>query len=239
MRVSVKSLTIGATSYIGLLAGGYWWALSKREEAAKEELAKLAEDAQGRPKAFSEAERLSVFGKGAGAYDKEIGTDETVMGLNLLRWWLLSKARGAVLEVAGGTGRNLDYLVPGKGDVASLTIVDLCHSMVAQLEHKLKTRCVHACVRWGVFGLCWCRAGLCSTWFDFHLLESCVAPCTTASQCVVSQFRSLHSIMNHRHHRRRADVTFGVMDVQRMTFPNRSFDTVVRSNMDPDTDPWF
>lgn len=146
MRVSVKSLTIGATSYIGLLAGGYWWALSKREEAAKEELGRLAEDAQGLPKTFSEAERLSVFGKGAGAYDKEIGTDETVMGLNLLRWWLLGKARGAVLEVAGGTGRNLDYLVPGKGDVASLTIVDLCDSMVAQLEHKLKTRCV----RWRV-----------------------------------------------------------------------------------------
>ena len=146
MRVSVKNLTIGVGSYLGVIAGGYWWALSEREDAKKKELGKLAEDVQGRPKAFSEAERLSVFGQGAGAYDKEIGTDETVMGLNILRWWLLGKARGAVLEVAGGTGRNLDYLVPGKGNIASLTIVDLCSAMVAQLEHKLKTRCVCALV---------------------------------------------------------------------------------------------
>ncbi len=110
MRVSVKSLTLGVGSYLGVLAGGYWWALSQREDAAKEELALKAEDAQGRPKAFSEEERLSVFGKGAGSYDREIGTDETVMGLNLLRRWLLAKARGAVLEVrsyargGGGSG---------------------------------------------------------------------------------------------------------------------------------------
>jgi hypothetical protein len=145
MRVSVKSLTLGLGSYLGVIAGGYWWALTQREEAAKEELAKVAEDAGGRPKAFSEEERLSVFGKGAGSYDKEIGTDETVMGLNLLRRWLLAKARGAVLEVAGGTGRNMDYLEPGgssrrDGGVASLTIVDLCQGMVAQLEAKLKAR---------------------------------------------------------------------------------------------------
>lgn len=160
MRVSVKNLTIGVTSYLGVIAGGYWWALAKREESAKEELGKLAEDAQGRPKAFSEEERLSVFGKGAGSYDKEIGTDETVMGLNLLRWWLLGKARGAVLEVAGGTGRNIDYISPARGHVTSLTIVDLCQAMVAQLEHKLKARCVRACVHMcvrvsgSVFGLC-------------------------------------------------------------------------------------
>lgn len=142
MRVSVKNLTIGVGSYLGVIAGGYWWALSKREEAAKEDLARASEDAEGRPKAFSEEERLSVFGRGAGCYDKEIGTDETVMGLNLLRRWLLSKARGAVLEVAGGTGRNLDYLVPGQGAVTAFTIVDLCQAMVAQLEAKLKKRCV-------------------------------------------------------------------------------------------------
>lgn len=146
MRVSVKKLTLGVGSYLGVIGAGYWWALSKREEAAKEDLASASEDAQGRPKAFSEEERLSVFGKGAGSYDKEIGTDETVMGLNLLRRWLLAKARGAVLEVAGGTGRNLDYLVPGQGGVASFTVVDLCQGMVAQLEAKLKQRCVNACV---------------------------------------------------------------------------------------------
>lgn len=146
MRVSVKSLTIGVASYLGAITAGYAWALSQREAAAKEDLARASEDAQGRPKAFSEEERLSVFGKGAGSYDREIGTDETVMGLNLLRRWLLFKSRGAVLEVAGGTGRNLDYLVPGSGGVASFTIVDLCQGMVDQLEAKLKQRYVRAWV---------------------------------------------------------------------------------------------
>lgn len=105
MRVSVKNLTLGVSGYLVVIAGGYWWALSTREEEAKRALGEKAEDAQGRPRQFTEAERLAVFKEGAPKYDKEIGTDETVMGLNLLRRWLLSKAKGDVLEVAGGTGK--------------------------------------------------------------------------------------------------------------------------------------
>ncbi|EWM25919.1 GDP-L-fucose synthetase [Nannochloropsis gaditana] len=134
MRVSVKSLTLGIGSYLGILGGGYYWALSQREAAAKKALAEKAEDAAGKPKRFSETDRLAIFGEGASKYDKEIGTDEIVMGLNLLRWWLLRQARGKILEVAGGTGRNLDYFPKG----ANLTIIDLCDRMMAETERKLR-----------------------------------------------------------------------------------------------------
>lgn len=50
--------------------------------------------------------RLAIFGKSAPRYDSEIGFDETVMGLNLLRRWMLWKANGDVLEVGGGTGER-------------------------------------------------------------------------------------------------------------------------------------
>jgi len=136
MRVSVKSLTLGIGSYLGILGGGYYWALSQREAAAKKALAEKAEDAAGKPKRFSETDRLAIFGEGASKYDKEIGTDEIVMGLNLLRWWLLRQARGKILEVAGGTGRNLDYFPKG----ANLTIIDLCDRMMAETERKLRKR---------------------------------------------------------------------------------------------------
>ncbi len=136
VRVSVKSLTIGAGSYLGLIAGGYYWALTKREQEAKEALGKAAEGPDGRPREFTEGERLAIFREGASAYDKQIGTDETVMGLNLLRRWMLRQAHGRVLEVAGGTGRNLEYYAQG----IKLTIVDLCEGMMAETERKLKKR---------------------------------------------------------------------------------------------------
>ena len=85
---------------------------------------------------LNESERLAVFRQGASSYDKEIGTDETVMGLGLLRRWLLYKAKGDVLEVAGGTGRNLDYFPSG----IRLTIIDLCEGMLIETEKKLKGR---------------------------------------------------------------------------------------------------
>lgn len=136
MRVSVKNMTLGVGSYLGIIGGGYWWALSQREDAAKKELGEKAEDEQGNPKQFSEEERLAIFREGASGYDKQIGTDETVMGLNLLRRWLLRQAKGKVLEVAGGTGRNLEYFPQS----VELTIIDLCEGMMAETERKLRKR---------------------------------------------------------------------------------------------------
>lgn len=44
-------------------------------------------------------ERKAIYAKNAVKYDTQIGTDEILMGLNLLRWWNISRAKGHILEV--------------------------------------------------------------------------------------------------------------------------------------------
>ena len=73
----------------------------------------------------------------APAYDAAIGLDETVMGVNLLRRWHVGRyARGHVLEVCSGTGRNLPYY--DRGRVTSLTLADACPEMVATATAKVE-----------------------------------------------------------------------------------------------------
>ena len=57
---------------------------------------------------FSERS-TAQFNEIAMLYDEKINMDEFVMGVKVLRRYLAGKARGQVLEVASGTGRNLDY----------------------------------------------------------------------------------------------------------------------------------
>ncbi|GMH92827.1 hypothetical protein TrVE_jg10819 [Triparma verrucosa] len=58
------------------------------------------------------------YEKIAGSYDDKISADEAVMGIGLLRRHLIgTKARGRVLEVAAGTGRNLDFYKFGETDL--------------------------------------------------------------------------------------------------------------------------
>ena len=59
--------------------------------------------------AVPDEERRRAFDAGAREYDDEIGSDETVMGLRLMRRALVRHAQGKVLEIAAGTGRNFDY----------------------------------------------------------------------------------------------------------------------------------
>lgn len=58
----------------------------------------------------------------------EIGTSELFMGLYLIRRWIVSKAKGDVLEIAAGTGRNFKYYK--KNQVNSITAIDPCASML-------------------------------------------------------------------------------------------------------------
>lgn len=84
-------------------------------------------------------ERVQTFGSLAAEYDNKIGWDETVMGLLLLRRWLIgSNATGDVLEVAAGTGRNLCYYPRRK--VTSLTLTDASPEMLRTCEAKEQGR---------------------------------------------------------------------------------------------------
>jgi methyltransferase OMS1 len=74
-------------------------------------------------------------------YDQKIDSDELVMGVKLLRWHLASKAKGRVLEVASGTGRNLGYYKfggPGERGVSELVLTDKSEEMVKTARDKIK-----------------------------------------------------------------------------------------------------
>ena len=82
--------------------------------------------------------RTDTFQKIAYSYDDEIEKDEFVMGINLLRRALLYfHAKGAVLEVGAGTGRNLGYY-PGKKTVSSIILTDASDKMLLRAKQKLE-----------------------------------------------------------------------------------------------------
>lgn len=77
-----------------------------------------------------------VFDRNADIYDRQIDLDETLMGVKLLRRWLVGKAEGDVLEVAAGTGRNLKYY--HSPAVKSLTLIDTSREMLLRAYDKHK-----------------------------------------------------------------------------------------------------
>jgi len=82
----------------------------------------------------TDAERQLAFERGATTYDNEIGTDEIVMGLTLMRRALIRHSQGQVLEVAAGTGRNFDYY---NLDKVSVTSVDSSEGMLRVAARKV------------------------------------------------------------------------------------------------------
>lgn len=72
----------------------------------------------------------------ASYYDDEIGRDEFFLGINLLRRCLLYfHAKGTVLEVAAGTGRNLNYY---PNTCQRVLLVDSSDQMLQQMKNKMK-----------------------------------------------------------------------------------------------------
>ncbi|KAF8931663.1 hypothetical protein BGZ58_007482 [Dissophora ornata] len=60
-----------------------------------------------------ESIRRSTFDTLAPNYDKEVGLHEYLLGIQRRRKRLLKQAQGRVLEIASGTGRNVDYYTKG------------------------------------------------------------------------------------------------------------------------------
>lgn len=76
-----------------------------------------------------------TFDDMAEKYDKEIGMDEFVIGMNLMRRLLMRHATGNVLEVSAGTGRNIPYY-PSTKYITSLTFMDASYPMLKQCVKK-------------------------------------------------------------------------------------------------------
>jgi methyltransferase OMS1 len=85
----------------------------------------------------ADPKRTDQFQKVADTYDEQIGRDEAVMGINLLRRSLLYfHASGTVLEVGAGTGRNIKYYPSSSVDRVLLT--DTSDRMLSIAKSKLK-----------------------------------------------------------------------------------------------------
>jgi methyltransferase OMS1 len=81
--------------------------------------------------------RTDQFQNVAEKYDDQIGRDESVMGINLLRRSLLYfHAKGTVLEVGAGTGRNTSYYP--KSSVDRVLMTDCSDKMLIQARKKIQ-----------------------------------------------------------------------------------------------------
>jgi methyltransferase OMS1, mitochondrial len=80
--------------------------------------------------------RVERFQSIADIYDSQIGRDEAFMGINLLRRALLYfHAKGTVLEVGAGTGRNISYY---PSTVDRIVLSDSSDQMLLQARQKIQ-----------------------------------------------------------------------------------------------------
>lgn len=79
------------------------------------------------PDSRQQGQNGQAFDTLADTYD-QIYRDEMLMGITLLRRWLIKQAKGDVLEVSAGTGRNLGYY--NSQHVNSLTMTDISKYML-------------------------------------------------------------------------------------------------------------
>lgn len=109
-------------------------------------------------------DRTKKFQKVAEFYDEFIGRDEIFMGINLLRRSLLFfHAKGTVLEVGAGTGRNISFY-PSSVDRVVLT--DSSDQMLLQAKNKIQRLTVDERKRFAVIEADSARLSLPENAFD-------------------------------------------------------------------------
>ncbi|KAF9091549.1 hypothetical protein BGX29_004644 [Mortierella sp. GBA35] len=93
-------------------------------------------DGDGTQRFPSETTRQSTFDSLAPGYDKEVGMHEYLLGIQRRRKRLVAQASGRVLEIASGTGRNVDYY--RKGCCDEIVFSDFSEGMMEVLKEKVK-----------------------------------------------------------------------------------------------------
>jgi methyltransferase OMS1 len=78
--------------------------------------------------------RNEQFNEVAKFYDNAIGKDEVYTGINLMRRFLLKNAKGTVLEMASGTGRNLPFY---PSSVKRVVMTDTSQEMLDVAKSKV------------------------------------------------------------------------------------------------------
>ena len=97
------------------------------------------EDATTKSNQFSyvrNPNRAQTFQEIASSYDNKISRDETILGMPLLRRWLLhTHAKGNVLEVGAGTCRNIPYYP--QNDINKIVLTDNSEKMLLEAFKKI------------------------------------------------------------------------------------------------------
>lgn len=114
---------VGGVAAYGAAAVGSYYAFAKPAPVP----------ADGGP--LDDEARRRVFDANAPHYDADIALHEKVAGIDGMRATLLAGVRGRVLELGGGTGRNLPHY-PADGSV-QLTLGDFSVGMLRQAEARL------------------------------------------------------------------------------------------------------
>jgi methyltransferase OMS1 len=83
----------------------------------------------------SDATRKDVWDQIAAKYDREIASHESSLGIDDLRKELVALARGRVLELAAGTGRNLPFYSPAQ--CSEVRITDRSGAMLEEARQAL------------------------------------------------------------------------------------------------------
>eukprot|EP00039_Didymoeca_costata_P026927 m.17007 g.17007 ORF g.17007 m.17007 type:complete len:258 (+) comp5869_c0_seq1:51-824(+) len=120
---SKTKLAIAGLGVYGAMTGAtyLWFKDRKREEIS------------ARNTNITEQQRNDAVSLGAKRYDNDIAWDETMMFLPVLRWWMIRKASGKVLETSFGTGRNLSYY----SSDCELNAVDINPEMLEVANEKI------------------------------------------------------------------------------------------------------
>ena len=104
-----RAPVIAAASGIYIAACFIGYSAIQKNKVDIEETVRAVRD--GNYSFVTDPKRTEQFNSVAEKYDDQIGRDEVVMGINMLRRSLLYfHAKGTVLEVGAGTGRNVGEL---------------------------------------------------------------------------------------------------------------------------------
>ena len=109
-----------------------------RLDALKNDTAVLRQMLRGMPKSASHAQNLQSF-YGAQAQDYDRFRERLLRGREELIARLLAQlpARARVVELGGGTGRNLDFFGDRLSDIAGFDLVDLCPALLERARQRI------------------------------------------------------------------------------------------------------
>ena len=130
---SLPTIVAGAGIYTAVCIATYKYFASSRADFQETESM-----LQGGNYSFvDDPRRTERFQSVADTYDTQIGRDEKVMGINLMRRSLLYyHAKGTVLEVGAGTGRNIGFYPSSTVDRVLMS--DASAEMLSKAKAKIK-----------------------------------------------------------------------------------------------------